>query len=253
VKRGLRAHEAALTWAAIAGLATACGDPETVEVERSAIEHGRALLVDPTLGGGSSDNRLACATCHAERADEASARLPGAPLAGAIARPSYWGGAELTLLGAINQCRYYFMFADVPWTGDEVEARAIYAYLASIADGDTAAQPFTIGEVEVLAAGDAERGADVYAAACASCHGDAYTGLTGGTLRDVPSAPVLPQQTLAEHPLSEYTPEERRLVFVEKTRHGTFFGYGGQMPPFAIERLSDADLADVLAHLGLDP
>jgi len=249
----MRGRGAIFAGAALACAAIACGDPEVVEVERTAIEHGRELLFDPTLGGGSSDNRLACATCHGERADAASARLPGAPLAGAVARPSYWGGAEPTLLGAINQCRYYFMFADVPWTGDEVEARAIYAYLASIADGDASAQPFTLGEVAALPAGDASRGAGLYAAACASCHGDAYTGLTGGTLRDVPSAPVLPQQTLAEHPLSEYTPEERRLVFVEKTRHGTFFGYGGQMPPFSIERLSDADLADVLAHLGLDP
>ncbi len=248
MRRGLRALLLAL-----ACVALACGDPEIVEVERTAIEHGRDLLRDPTLGGGSSDNRLACATCHAERADGASAFLPGAPLAGATARTGYWGGAEPTLLGAINQCRYYFMFADVPWMGDEVEARAIYAYLASIADGDASAQPFTIGEVDALPAGDASRGANVYAAACASCHGDAHTGLTGGTLRDVPSAPVLPEQTLAEHPLSEYTPEERRVVFVEKTRHGTFFGYGGQMPPFSIERLSDADLAAVLAHLGLDP
>jgi thiosulfate dehydrogenase len=231
---------------------SACGDPEPVVVERTAVEHGRALFEDPALDGSAS-NRLACATCHAEQASgEGGPILPGAPLAGVTERASYWGGAELTLLGAVNQCRYYFQFADEPWTGEETEARAVYAYLESLGSAEKAPVSFTIGAVVDPGAGDGARGEGLYARACASCHGAAHTGLAPGPkMRDVPSAPVLPEQTLAEHPLDEYTNDERRLVFVEKTRHGTFFGYGGQMPPFSVESLTDRDLADVLAFLGV--
>jgi thiosulfate dehydrogenase len=40
-------------------------------------------------------------------------------------------------------------------------------------------------------------------------------------------------------------------VFVEKTRHGGFLGYGGTMPPFSLNVLSDEDLADLLTFLRL--
>ena len=50
---------------------------------------------------------------------------------------------------------------------------------------------------------------------------------------------------------AQYTPQERRLIFIEKVRHGSFLGYGGQMPPFSLESLSDAELGDLLAFVGL--
>ncbi len=69
--------------------------------------------------------------------------------------------------------------------------------------------------------------------------------------RLLPNAPILPEETLANHPSPDYTDEDRRLVFVEKTRHGGFLGYGGQMPLFSAEVLSDVDMADLLAYLGV--
>ena len=33
-------------------------------------------------------------------------------------------------------------------------------------------------------------------------------------------------------------------------RHGGFLGYGGEMPPFSVEKLSDAELADLIEYLG---
>jgi thiosulfate dehydrogenase len=43
----------------------------------------------------------------------------------------------------------------------------------------------------------------------------------------------------------------QRLIFIEKIRHGRFLGYGGEMPPFSSELLSDADVADVLEYLSI--
>jgi len=97
------------------------------------------------------------------------------------------------------------------------------------------------------AGGNGSRGGKLYTDACASCHGPAHTG--DGRL--VQRAPVLPEQTLEEHPSPQYDDLDRRLVFVEKVRHGGFVGYGGEMPPFSVEKLSDQDLGDILAFLGI--
>jgi len=40
-------------------------------------------------------------------------------------------------------------------------------------------------------------------------------------------------------------------VFTEKIRHGLFLGYGGVMPPFSREVLSDQDVSDLLEALGV--
>lgn len=232
------------------GAAAGCEpEPEVVVVEASAVEHGAALFNDPAVAK-TSFNQYACSTCHGVLADPEGVVLPGAPLAGVTKRPSYWGGQEVELLRAVNQCLYYFMLKDAPFTGEEVESRAIYAYLESISAEGTSAEPvpFTvIGPVLDLPPGDAGRGEAVFNRACASCHGAPHSG--EGRL--VPRAPTLPEQTIMEHPSDEYTVLERRLVFVEKTRHGGFLGYGGQMPPFSIEKLPDADLADLLVFFGL--
>jgi thiosulfate dehydrogenase len=169
---------------------------------------------------------------------------------GVTKRPSYWGGQELDLLRSVNACLYYFMLENKPWTAEDEEAKALYAYLDSISQGSegTAAVPFTVVvAIADLPPGDATRGAAHYARACASCHGPAHTGKD----RLVPRAPVLPEQTLKEHPIGDYTATEQRLVFVEKVRHGAFISYSGQMPPLSLEALPDADLADILQYLDL--
>ncbi len=221
--------------------------PDRGIVTESAAQRGRELFESPALSD-SPGNTLACSDCHTlGAADAAGAYLPGAPLAGAVDRPSYWGGQESSLLGAINHCRYYFMLSSRPWTGEEDDARAIYALLESLdaSAEERAAQPFTIGEVALLEPGDPARGAGIYQAACGSCHG-AKTSGAGAT---VAGASRLPEQTLAEHPLGEYGELDRFLVFVEKTRNGLFRGYGGTMPPFSTEVLSDEELADLLSYL----
>jgi thiosulfate dehydrogenase len=43
----------------------------------------------------------------------------------------------------------------------------------------------------------------------------------------------------------------QRLIFTEKIRHGLFLGYGGTMPPFSSQLLSDAEVSDLLEALGV--
>ncbi|MGK3961248.1 c-type cytochrome [Sorangium sp. So ce118] len=242
---------AALAGAALVGGVCGCpGDPETKIVDATAVEHGAALFRDPSIAE-TSFNHYSCATCHeAVPGDAGDAMLPGAPLAGAVNRPHYWGGQEVDLLAAINHCLYYFMTKDLPWTADDEAARAMYAYLESLpGDGEAAeAAPFTpVYTLSQPPPGDPKKGELIHERACASCHGRAHSG--EGRL--VARAPALPDQTLDEHPLGEYTEADRLLVFVEKVRHGGFVGYGGQMPPFSLEVLSDEEFGDLLSFYEL--
>lgn len=223
---------------------SACPEPEPEVVSVTAVEYGALLFADPALSDGPQ-NQVACATCHAVDASD-DRLLPGAPLGGVTKRSSFWGGAERSLLRSINHCRFYFMGASADWTGAEPEAEFVYAFLESL-PGDGEAWPFTVGVVEEPGPGDSARGSSVYSAACASCHGARTTGV--GAL--VGTADVLPDDTLASHPPPTYDDADRRLVFVEKTRSGGFRGYGGVMPPFSMETLTNQDMADLLEFLGV--
>jgi thiosulfate dehydrogenase len=231
-------------WSRIVGIACAlvvgvgCADEE-----KPAVELGRLHFAEPRTPTSS----YSCATCHRAAPDPSDDRiLPGAVLAGAHERPSYWQGQERDLLRSINHCRNLFMAAEKPWTRDDESAKALYAYILSLAPPVVEPVPFTVvGPIADLPPGPAERGADIYRRACQSCHGAAHTA--AGRL--VAGAPVLPEQTLAVH--ANYTVLEKRLVFVEKVRHGIFLGYAGFMPPFSREVLSDEDLAALLTFLGL--
>ena len=43
------------------------------------------------------------------------------------------------------------------------------------------------------------------------------------------------------------------LPTIAKVRNGKFYNIGGVMPLYSVEALSDTSLADILAHLTLDP
>ena len=237
----------AISLAPLLALAIACGTKtDTRDVRGTPEQHGAAIFKDKAASP-STLNTFSCATCHAVAASDVGDRiLPGGVLAGAPARPAYWQGQEGDLLRAVNHCRYYFMGAPDPWTKDDEEAKAVYAYLVSLPGGTPSAVPFTVVAAVVdLPAGDAKAGEAVYARACKTCHGSAHTGDGRSPAR----APKLPEQTLAEH--AQYSRTDQRLVFVEKVRHGGFLGYGGNMPPFSKEALSDADLGALVAFLGL--
>jgi thiosulfate dehydrogenase len=211
----------------------------------SAVEQGRQLFESKTELSPSKLNAYACSTCH-RPTPTLGARMPGAALAGVTLRPSFWGGQENDLLRSINACRNYFMLANVPLDPREEKAEALYAYLQSLEPGDSEPVHFSIVEnIEDVPRGDVTSGAQLYASACSSCHGAPHSGV--GRLGDRVS--VLPEDTLTEH--AQYSPSVQRLIFIEKIRHGRFLGYGGEMPPFSSELLSDAEVADVLEYLSI--
>jgi thiosulfate dehydrogenase len=213
----------------------------------SAVERGAEVAADPAFSS-YRDNTLACTTCHAVRAGESDRLQPGAPLAGATARPSYWGGAILDLFEAVSACYVRFMRGG-RLDRDSDDARALYAWLVSLEPGPaatTAGVPFTVVRLSAPPApGDATAGGASYARACAVCHGQPRTG--SGRLGQ---ASVLPEVTERAHPRADgYTEATLRQVFVQKIRSGGYLGFDGVMPPFSREVLTDADIANIISFL----
>jgi thiosulfate dehydrogenase len=217
-----------------------------------AAELGERHFRERTLST-SPYNVFSCSTCHdvgeAVPVLNAQARHegrinPGYDLYGVTTRPSWWGGYETRLLDAINACVTGFM-GGAALTAEEPKARALYEYLAEHGPAEpTPALPLTVVKtVTDLASlsGDANRGRDVYDRACRVCHGAPRTGAERLGSR----ISKLPDDTL------EAFPDNARAVVVEKVRHGRFFNIGGSMPLYSAEAISDEEIADVLAYLGL--
>jgi thiosulfate dehydrogenase len=227
--------------AAAFSLSLACSEAERI----SSAEHGQELFMSRQLSP-SRLNNYSCANCHLAALAETSIILTGAPLAGVTRRPWFWGGQENDLLRSINACRSYFMAAPEPLQAEDPDAEALYAFLLSLEPGDPEPAPFEIvRSIEPLPRGDATAGEGLFIRACALCHGIMHSGR--GRLSE--RVPILPEDTLAEH--AGYTLRAQRLVFIEKIRHGLFLGYGGDMPPFSRERLSDPEVSDLLEALGV--
>jgi thiosulfate dehydrogenase len=225
----------------------ACGDGGRADTTAAggAADRGRQLFTSAALSK-SGLNLYSCATCHDAVVGETPLVKPGAVLAGATLRSSYWGGQEADLLGAINQCRAQFMHDPEPLLATSNESLDLYDYLLSLEPGDSASVEFSTPRLidDPLERGDADRGHALYQLACQTCHGEIGTGLGRSSLRIA----QLPEDALIAH--EDFTPRLVRLVFIEKVRHGNFFGYGGEMPPFSTQVLSDVALADVLEALG---
>jgi len=223
-----------------------CGTAPTAR-QQTRVEQGQALFESRKLSPSSS-NVFSCSTCHDAHPGGDAQIKAGAPLAGSTERPSFWGGQENDLLLSIDACRSTFMQAPLPLDAGDPQAEALYAYLVSLEPGDPRTSPFTVvREIADLARGDAARGQQVFERACSACHGTMHEGLGRLGLR----VPVLPEETLAAHPAPDYSPRVQRLVFIEKTRHGAFLGYGGFMPPFSLEALPDSSVSDLLEALGV--
>jgi thiosulfate dehydrogenase len=226
----------------LAASTSACSDEAPPQQDR--VTEGQSLFEGRSLSDANI-NRYSCKTCHDADAPDPTKKKPGAVLAGVTLRPTFWGGQENDLLRSINACRRYFMFATADLRADEPKAEALYAYLSSLEPGNPEPVPFTVVRtVENLPRGDEASGQALFTTACSQCHGTLHEGV--GRLRN--TVPVLPEDTLLEH--LDYSPREQRLVFIEKTRHGLFLGYGGDMPPFSTEVLSDSELSDILEALG---
>ncbi len=227
----------------LASLLVAGCSSDPGEVTTTAVERGEKLSRDPAFAE-SKFNAFACSTCHAVSVSPGRT-MPGAPLAGAARRPSYWGGRITTLSEAVDECATKFMHAE-PFSPAQPKWIDLWAYLDSIgAEGPREAQPFeVVYRIVDLPRGDAAQGAKVWDATCKSCHGAPKTGQ--GSLG---GASIVPNDTIEEH--GKDGPAIVRQVVIEKIRHGSYLGFPGVMPPFSKQALSDAQISDLLTYLGL--
>lgn len=225
----------------VSAVAAACSPSAgTGQVDRGAtLFHSRDL--------SSSDlNIFTCASCHDTEKGKTTGIKPGAFMAGVTRRPSFWGGMDGELLEAIDDCRRSFMNDRDALTRDDPAVAALYAFLVSLEPGEPAPVAFSVATyIEDVARGDADRGQTLFASACSGCHGEMHSG--AGRL--TASVPILPEAGVASH--AGYDARTLRLVFIEKIRHGSFFGYSGVMPPFSQQVLSDSALGDILEALGI--
>jgi thiosulfate dehydrogenase len=227
----------------LAALATAC----TQEI--SASERGAEVFGDPSLADSEFNTAVSCATCHQTSATPDADRIdPGYSLHGVAARSGYWGDKVHNLAEAVNTCLIYFMRGRaLDETSDD--ARALYEYLLSITPDGSPSEPLPLSVVENVMAiplGDPPAGEIVYRNTCSRCHGEAHTG--DGNITD-------PEITLPEYAIENYPTDfpgtPPGLVVIEKVRHGRFFDVGGYMPLYSTEALSDQQIGDLLAFLGL--
>ncbi len=228
-----------------AGLALVGAAACTSTANAPSAAQGAMLFQSKALSSSPIDI-FTCATCHDTTASDPATVRAGALLAGVTERTSFWGGMEGDLLSAVNDCRRYFMSDRKALTNDDADAESLYAFLQTLQPGSAAPVPFpTVGMIVNVARGDAGRGTTVCARTCGDCHGDIHTG----TGRLSGAIPILPDDVLASH--ATYDVATQRLVFIEKIRHGGFYGYTGVMPPFSEEVLADTDLGDLLEALGV--
>lgn len=227
-------------------LVGACAQPPRDEpqvVTLTGTEKGKALFSDPRFSP-SVFNTFSCATCHA--VDDQDARmLSGYDLRNVTQRVRTWGGYERDLLAAVNVCFVYFMRGQ-PLSREDANAQALYEYLHSLTGGSADTRPMgVVKQAADVPRGDVTTGARVYERACLGCHGSKDTG--DGRISN--RASILPNVQADYDAIFPGIPHA--VVFVEKVRHGQFFGVGGNMPFFSTEALSDADLGALLAYLGL--
>ncbi|MDE0297308.1 MAG: c-type cytochrome [Candidatus Poribacteria bacterium] len=216
---------------------------------------GRELFYDPSFGGTLEPKKisgLACADCHADFDEEANPDgkiRAGHSIIGVPYRGEAKGGmikADIfrRAAGGGGYCYQRFLqrvpTAKVdPTAIPEEQAEALMAYFEHVS-GDNKGPQFQLQELDkeaansaadkiVEMAGDAKKGWKLYSRACNDCHPTARkAGIGSQLIRRRPPSNV-PKQ------LHKYA---------AKIRGGGFI-----MPFYSEDRLSDQDIADIIAFL----
>jgi thiosulfate dehydrogenase len=224
--------------------AAACHD------QIGATEHGADLFADPGGLSSSTQNPVACASCHQTSETPDPARKDaGYDLFGVTARTAFWGGQTDTLRESIDVCLTFFMRSLRPLDPESEEGVSLWAFLESITPEGSPETPLpltVVSTIQLVPLGDAGRGETLFEHACVRCHGQPHTG--DGKIDEM--AVTLPDYAEEMYPtlFPDFDPNE---VVIEKVRHGRFYNTPGVMPLYSLEALSDAELGDLLAFLDL--
>jgi len=219
-------------------LGTQAPPPLTSEEDATCrAECGRLVYESPDPGG----NGFACATCHGIVPDAESELLrPGSSLHDAVRRPSYKLGTFTELRDAANTCRVYWM-ATTPWEEGDQGYLDLRAFLESVAP-EGPAPPVEYDVVPPAAdvpPGSADDGCALFHRSCVICHG---AGAAGTAL-----AP-----SLVAFPLGA---EFIRLKVRQSGPPDSIYEdlIGGFMPFWSAQKLTDAQVEDLVAYLSSRP
>lgn len=216
---------------------------------------GRELFYDPSFGGTLNPKKisgLACADCHADFDEDANPdgkiraghSIIGVPQRGEAKSWMIKGDVFRRAAGGGGFCYQHFLQRVPvnkvdPIAIPEEQAEALMAYFEHVS-GENKGPQFELQELDKEAAisaadkivameGDAKKGWKLYSRACNYCHPTARkAGIGSQLIRRKPPSNI--QKTLHK--------------YAAKIRGGGFI-----MPFYSEDRLSDQDIADIIAFL----
>lgn len=217
--------------------------------EQALLEKGMDVYAKPY-----ESSVYSCSDCHAlEEGTEGFAfdgfKRPGHTIGDALRRPHFKNGSVTEFVDAANSCLDEWMNAQdadnnlVQWTSNSEDLLALKALLESEDRGEGDAPPlvFEIGEADVPSEqGDATRGREVFNATCAICHGkDGVIPEGSRKAFDIRHRGAADAELIS-----------RRVRTSGRTQSPVYDGLtGGVMVFWAEDRVSDQELADIIAYL----
>ncbi|PCJ22336.1 MAG: hypothetical protein COA96_14800 [SAR86 cluster bacterium] len=219
--------------------ASVCLEPELDSLE-SAGRTGADIFTTTV----SSASTFSCASCHAISEENGFAsdglRRPGHPLQNASRRPSFKNTELDSMLDAVNICLNEWMNT-ASWTETDTDWINLLNWIDDMAD-ETTAEPVLIEIVTAansVAGGDAEAGRDLFNTSCIVCHGQDGEGTA--------LAPKISERGLQ----ADYI--QRRVRTSGLSNSAVYENLtGGVMPFWGADRLSNGELADIVAFLATD-
>ncbi len=219
--------------AAVAGI-YGCGSNSDAGSGSAAALDGAQVFTN-TLADGNS---FTCATCHSLSEPSADGiRRPGHELGDSTRRTAWKNGKAHSFLEAVNSCVTEWMVASA-WTASDPRYVALHNYL----DGQAkvAQAPNLTFEIEAPPAdesgGDATRGRSLFNQSCVVCHGTDAVGTVRGPSIAGSKRDAAYIATRIRTSGSSTSPIYQGLS-------------GGVMPFWAKDRLSDAEVKDLIAFI----
>lgn len=207
----------------------ACSSASNRSMQQSL---GQSLYEQPMEDG----NSFSCATCHAlDEPESDGVRRVGHPIGGANERSSYKNGQLSDMLDAVNSCLDEWMNAPT-WTADDPSWIALRDFLATAgSNGDDIDYTIAAPPSE-LSGGDADAGQALFNRTCATCHGQNAIGTNRGPGL---AGATVDAQTIARRIRTSGNSSSN--IYADLT--------GGIMPFWSAERLSNAELLDLVAYV----
>lgn len=217
--------------------------------QQALLDRGMAVYAEPY-----ESSVYSCNLCHAlEEGNEGFGfdgfKRPGHPLGDALRRPHFKNARVTEFVDAANSCLDEWMNATdasgnlVQWNNNSPDLLALKALLESqdTGTGEAPALEFVIGAPDVPAEqGDAVRGNEVFNKTCAICHGEDGIIPDGSQLAfDIRHRGIADEAIISQ-----------RVRTSGRRTSPVYDGLtGGAMPFWAEDRMSDQELADIIAFL----